>query len=163
MDSKSACIKKAYEYLSYNTPVSFDCGKICNKKCCKGNDNDGMLLFPGEEEIFRENENFEIYYDDRYESLAVICKGPCNRTERPLSCRIFPYFIYFDEKNGKFSAAPDIRALDFCPLLSEKYEIDRKFMRALRIASAKICENNEISEFLIKITKKLTDFNGLGI
>lgn len=163
MDNKSACIKKAYEYLEYVTPVKYDCGKICNKKCCKGNDNDGMLLFPGEEEIFRQNFNFEVYLDKRYDSLAVRCKGPCRRNERPLSCRIFPYFIYMEEKSSKLSAAPDIRALDFCPLLIEKYVFDRRFLRALRIASAKLCENAEISDFIRKITKKLTDFNGLDL
>ncbi len=163
MNSKSACIKKAYEFLENVTPVKYDCGKICDKKCCKGNDNDGMLLFPGEEEFFRESESFEVYYDGRYESLAVRCKGPCNRSERPLSCRIFPYLIYEDVKNSKFSVAPDIRALDFCPLISEKYDFDRKFLRALRIASAKLTENAEIAEFIRKITGKLTDFNGLDI
>lgn len=163
MNSKSACIKKAYEFLENVTPVKYDCGKICDKKCCKGNDNDGMLLFPGEEEFFRESESFEVYYDGRYESLAVRCKGPCNRSERPLSCRIFPYLIYEDVKNSKFAVAPDIRALDFCPLISEKYDFDRKFLRALRIASAKLTVNAEIAEFIRKITGKLTDFNGLDV
>lgn len=163
MDGKSACIKKAYEFLECVTPVNYDCGKICNKKCCTGNDNDGMLLFPGEEELFRENDNFDIYYDDRYEGFAVRCKGFCVRNERPLSCRIFPYFIYFDEKNCRYSVAPDIRALDYCPLLTEKYAFDRRFVRALRIASAKLCENDEITDFIRKITKKLTDFNGLDV
>ncbi len=161
MESKSACIKKAYEFLENVTPVKYDCGKICNKKCCKGNDNDGMLLFPGEEEIFRDNENFEVYYDNRYDSLAVRCKGPCRRNERPLSCRIFPYLIYAEEKSGKLSVAPDIRALEFCPLISKKYELDRKFLRALRIASRKLCENEDMLEFICKITRELTDFNGL--
>ena len=163
MDSKSACIKKAYEFLENVTPVKFDCGKICNKKCCKGNDNDGMLLFPGEEELFSDNSNFEIYYDSRYECTAIRCKGFCNRNERPLSCRIFPYLIYTDEKSGNHAVAPDIRALDFCPLLIEKYDFDRKFLRALRLASHKLCENTEISDFIQKITKKLTDFNGLDM
>ncbi len=163
MESKSACIKKAYELLENVTPVKYDCGKICNKKCCKGNDNDGMLLFPGEEEIFYQNENFEVYFDNRYDNLAVRCKGSCCRNERPLSCRIFPYLIYTEEKSGKHSVVPDIRALEFCPLISEKYEVDRKFLRALRMSSAKLCENSEISDFIQKITKKLTDFNGLDI
>lgn len=163
MESSAACIKKVYEIFEKVTPVKYDCGKICNKKCCKGNDKDGMLLFPGEEEIFRENNNFEVFYDNGYESFSVCCKGPCNRDERPLSCRIFPYFIYADEKSGKLSAAPDIRALGYCPLVSKKYEFDRKFLRALRISSLKLSENAEIVDFLQKITKKLTDFNGLDI
>ncbi len=163
MANVTDCLKKAYEYLEKVTPVKYDCGKICNKKCCKGNDNDGMLLFPGEDEIFRDNNNFEIYYDNHYESFAVRCKGPCDRNDRPLSCRIFPYFLYSEGETRKISVAPDIRALNFCPLVSEKYNVDRKFLRALRISSLKLSENNEIVVFLQKITEKLTDFNGLDI
>ena len=163
MDNKTACINKAYEILERATPVSYDCGKICNKKCCKGDNKDGMLLFPGEEELFAFNDNFELYYDKRYECNAVVCKGPCNRNERPLACRIFPYMIYSDTANGRLSAAPDIRALEFCPLLAEKYQFDRRFLRALRLVAIKLSENKEITEFIGNITKKLTDFNGLGI
>lgn len=162
MNSTTACIKKACEFLENSTPVKYDCGKICNKKCCKGDNKDGMLLFPGEEALFCDNDNFHIYYDERYESNAVICKGPCNRKERPFSCRIFPYLIYCNIEKNKLTIAPDIRAIDFCPLLIEKYVLDRKYLRALRIAANKLSENNEIFEFIQKITKKLTDFNGLG-
>ncbi len=162
MDNNITCIKKVYEFLEKTTPVKYDCGKICDKKCCKGERNDGMLLFPGEEEIFRDNDNFNIYYDVRYECNAIICNGPCDRNERPLSCRIFPYFIYSDNEKGKLSVAPDIRAIDFCPLLAEKYELDRNFLRTLRISALKLSENQDMIDFVKKITKKLTDFNGLG-
>ena len=156
-----ACIKKAYELIGYNTPLSYDCGKICRGKCCKGDSNDGMLLFPGEKELFENNVNFTVYYDDRYENFAVRCNGICNRNERPLSCRIFPYFMYFDKNSGKASVAPDIRALDFCPLLTEKYALDKKFLRSLRIAAKKLIQNDEMKEFLSKISEILTDFNSL--
>ena len=163
MEESTLTIIKVYEYLEKVTPVNFDCGEICHKKCCKGSDKDGMLLLPGEEEIFRGNKNFTVYYDERYESYAVRCKGPCNRNERPLSCRIFPYFIYADKKTGKLSVAPDIRAIDFCPLLAEKYELDRKFLRALRITSLKLSADKEIYDYICRITEILTDFNCLDL
>ena len=127
MNNNLSDIRKIYEYFENATPVRYDCGNICGKKCCKGEQKDGMLLFPGEEAIFSDNDNFTVYFDEQYESNAVICKGVCNRKERPLACRIFPYFIYSDSSADKLTPAPDIRALDYCPLITEKYEFDRKF------------------------------------
>ena len=156
-----SCIKKAYELMGENTPLSYDCGKICKGKCCKGDSDDGMLLFPGEEVFFENNDSFTVYYDERYENLAVRCNGTCNRDERPLSCRIFPYFIYYDKNSEKVSTAPDIRALDFCPLLTEKYAFDKKFLRSLRITAKRLMQNEEMKGFLCKISEILTDFNSL--
>ena len=153
-------IKKLYEYLNNITPLKTDCGKVCANKCCKGNDTDGMLLFHGEEILFMGKENFRVYFDSRYECNAVSCKGSCNREERPLSCRIFPYFLYVKD-NGTLSVAPDIRAADFCPLVNGKYKIDREFLRALRISGKLIETNEELFDFLKKITSVLTDFNNL--
>lgn len=160
MTENERIIKKIYGYLENITPLKTDCGSICNNKCCKGNDTDGMLLFPGEKELIKEKDGFTIFYDNRYDCNLVSCSGDCKRSERPLSCRIFPYFIYVSD-GDKLSVAPDIRAADFCPLLSENLRISKDFLRALRI-SAKLFESNEeYVEFLKKITAILTDFNNL--
>ena len=45
-------IESCYSVLRRTTPLDFDCGKICNGKCCKGDEKTGMLLFPGEEKVF---------------------------------------------------------------------------------------------------------------
>lgn len=161
MNQNSSFIKKAYGYMNEFTPQTFDCGKICNSKCCKGGDGDGMLLFPGEEELFINSESFTVYYDENYENLCVRCNGYCDRNSRPLSCRIFPYFIYVNAIGDKPSVAPDIRATDFCPLLFEGYTISKKFLRNLRITAAYLCQNKEYEEYLCKITAILTDFNDL--
>ena len=158
-----SCIEKAYELIGRNTPVAFDCGKLCNKKCCKGDSKDGMLLFPGEEVLFENNENFTVYFDKRYENYAVRCNGLCNRNERPLACRIFPYFIYGEKSTGKVSVAPDIRAIDFCSLIKEKLPLDRKFLRSLRVCAKKFESNTEIFEYLCRISEILTDFNCLDL
>ncbi len=157
---KEQIIIKAYEYLNDVTPLNINCGSFCNSKCCKGNDNDGMLLFPGEKVLFDSNKNFVVYFDDTYNEFAVRCNGQCNRDERPLACRIFPYMIY-KNKNSKTTVAPDIRAIGFCPLLDKKYRINKKFLRALRITSKILNDDVEISLFLEKITEILTDFNSL--
>ncbi|MBR3768568.1 MAG: hypothetical protein IKL10_10090 [Clostridia bacterium] len=154
-------ILKAYEYLESVTPYEFDCGKICDKKCCKGSNSDGMLLLPGEEKLFEHKENFSVYFDDKYNSLAVRCNGNCNRNERPFSCRIFPYFIYFTRDNEKCTVAPDIRAIDFCPILEDKSTVNRKFLRALRITGKLFSADDTIKDYLINISELITDFNSL--
>ena len=159
----SSSVKKAYEFIGANTPLAYDCGKICKGKCCKGDSNDGMLLFPGEEILFKNNENFIVYFDDRYDNLAVRCNGVCNRNERPLACRIFPYFIYGEKSTGKASVAPDIRAIDFCPLIKEKQPLDKKFLRALRICAKKFESDAEVFEYICKISEIITDFNCLDL
>ena len=160
MTEKVRIIKKLYEYLNNITPLKTDCGKVCANKCCKGNDTDGMLLFPGEENLFNEKDGFKVFYDSRYGFNVVSCSGVCNRSQRPLSCRIFPYFIYASSSYN-LSVAPDLRTSDFCPLLTEEFSISKDFLRALRI-SAKLMESNiEFVDFLKKITAVLTDFNNL--
>ena len=52
---KENVIKSCYSVLRKTTPLDFDCGKICNGKCCKGDENTGMIIFPGEEEFLDEN------------------------------------------------------------------------------------------------------------
>lgn len=154
-------IYKAYEYLSDVTPLSYDCGKLCGQLCCKGNDNDGMLLFPGEEKIFENLEGFSVYYDNRYESLCVRCNGKCDRKLRPLSCRIFPYFIYLKNEDSKPVCAADLRAGDFCVLLKDSLPLDKKFLRALRVTALLLCSEKSEKNFLIRMTETLTDFNNL--
>ena len=61
--SMSRELKKIYGMLENTTPVLSDCGKICSAKCCKGDSTDGMLLFPGEKELFEDKEGFNVYYD----------------------------------------------------------------------------------------------------
>lgn len=154
-------VVKLYEYLSAETPLNYDCGIHCNKKCCQGNDNDGMLLFPGEKDLFLNKDGYTVYFDERYDSYAVRCNGTCHRNDRPLSCRIFPYFFYVNNEDFKINVAPDIRAVDYCPIIS-KEKINKKFLRALRISALKIEQNTDYVEFLNKIGNILTDFDFLA-
>ena len=43
-----------YKLFDDITPVPVDCGQLCDKACCKGDDS-GMFLFPGEKEVFNKN------------------------------------------------------------------------------------------------------------
>lgn len=159
MDKKK--FLEIYKDFDKITPIRRNCGKICSSKCCSGKSTDGMLLFPGEESIFENEDGFNVYFDKKYGYYCVSCNGSCKRELRPLSCRIFPYFIYIKEKDGTPTVAPDMRAVDFCPLLTKNYKINSDFMRQLRILSKKLSRETDIKDFLCTITEKLTDFNGL--
>lgn len=157
----SPVIKKAYEMLERITPLKKDCGKICDGKCCRGESSDGMLLFPGEEKLFMHSDGFNVYFDDRYGYYCVTCKGKCDRKNRPLACRIFPYFIYVKDEQSAPTVAPDIRAVEFCPLLKNGHKIDKKFLRTLRICAAALSSDDTVKKFLVDLTAVLTDFNDL--
>lgn len=156
-------LNKAYDILENITPLYGDCGKLCSCKCCSGSDKDGMLLLPGEEELFYHLSGYHVYYDDKYKSYAVSCQGTCNRKVRPFSCRIFPFFPYVknDGKYSSISVAPDIRALDFCNILTEDIEVTKKYLRALRISARILCQNEDIRQYLARITDIITDLGGL--
>lgn len=156
-------LNKAYELLERVTPLDFDCGKLCSNKCCKGSDNDGMLLFPTEKEFFENNPNFKVYFDEKFGCDAVVCLTPCKRDERPLSCRLFPLFPYVEEKDGEkvHNVALDVRSLGVCPIAEDKDQLSRKFLRNVRIASSVLLRNSEIAEFLLNVSREMLDLGPL--
>ena len=156
-------LNKAYELLENVTPLTFDCGRLCDCKCCKGSEKDGMLLFPSEKEFFINNPNFKVYSDEKSGCDAVVCLAPCKRDERPLSCRLFPLFPYVEEKNGEkvLNIALDVRALGVCPAADEKEQLDRKFLRNVRLSSAVLLRNSEIADFLLKRSTEMLDLGPL--
>lgn len=155
----SETISKVYELIGEHTPLICDCGIYCNGKCCKGDDKDGMLLFPGEKEYFENNDAYRVFFDERYNSFAVSCKGSCIRDQRPLSCRIFPYQFYYDKESERINVAPDIRAVDYCPLLKNNIKINKKFLRSLRISALKLQSDPDCLEYVVHISSILTDFH----
>ncbi len=154
-------INKLYNFLDSVTPLDYDCGKICSSKCCKGNSDNGMILFPGEELKFSDRDNFKIFYDERYDCNIITCNGTCDRKNRPISCRIFPFMFYKTEINSPVRVAADIRAVEFCPILENQLVTDKKFQRAMRISAKYIENDSELSDFIFKLTSLLTDTNGL--
>ena len=51
--------KKVWNKIGDGTPLSYDCGVLCNKKCCCGTDSDGMQLFPFEEFMYQDIQSIE--------------------------------------------------------------------------------------------------------
>ncbi len=101
-------IQKLYERLDAVSPVDFDCGKLCGEICCVydseeyPNDELALFLMPGEELMYEDTDEFELYYIDaaeldfphswKREVCLVKCRNPprCDRSIRPIQCRTFP-------------------------------------------------------------------------
>ena len=141
--------KKAYKIMDSLTPLKGDCGLLCGSICCKGDENTGMRLFPHEESTL------DIKNTECGVRLAV-CNGKCDREERPLACRIFPFFPTVDEK-GRVYVEKDYRAWRMCPLLSNSDEIifDRRFFRTVKRVGKLLSKDAECLEFLRYSTEEI--------
>ena len=144
--------EKIFKILGDLTPLNVDCGVLCECACCKGETNQGMILFPYEES------NLNIINTELGDRLAV-CNGTCDRNERPLACRIFPFFPTVDEKDRIF-VEKDYRAQLLCPLLEHSNEIvfNPKFFKALKRIGKILSKDKECLEFLQRITEEIDTY-----
>ena len=151
---KEEVILNCYKILDCHTPLKFDCGKICNCKCCKGDENTGMLLFPGEESLI--DENIKIKIADNGDKIAV-CNGTCNRNKRPLSCRIYPFFPLVKEfgERKRVKIIFDLRA--DCPLSDGEYKFNKEFLRQLKRVGKTLLKNEETKKFYLELSDNLKE------
>lgn len=143
---------KIFDLLGEETPLNVDCGVLCGRACCKGDDNTGMLLFPYEETTLgvKSTEN-----GDR----LAICNGRCEREERPLSCRIFPFFPTIDEK-GRIYVEKDFRGSRLCPLIEHSDEIifNPRFFKVIKKVGKMLSKDENCREFLYEQTAQIDSF-----
>ncbi len=142
---------KIYTIMGDLTPLTVDCGVLCGGACCKGDSKTGMRLFPHEESTLAVTEADSI-------RLAV-CDGTCDRTKRPLACRIFPFFPTIDEKGRIFIEADD-RAARLCPLITHSDEIvfDKRFFKALKKVGKLLAKDEDCRVFLIETTAEIDTY-----
>ena len=157
-----------YRLFDTVTPVPVDCGELCDKACCKGDDS-GMLLFPGEEEVYEllnpdwiriEKTDFKYDYDGKTHTVPIaLCEGVCDRYERPLACRIFPLTPYMDA-DGKISVIVDPRGKGVCPMAKAFYveDFDDKFVRNIEKAFRLLAKNRQIKAFLKSYSEYIDEF-----
>lgn len=153
-------LNKLYELLEDVTPLRDDCGLLCGAACCRGDGDAGMLLFPGEKEAFEGKEGYAVRNNASYGCDEVICSGACERAERPLSCRIYPYFFYV-KGDGKVTVAPDIRALGRCPLAEKGAGASPLFLRRMRMAALVLERDPAQTAFLRQVGEALKDLGPL--
>ncbi len=135
--------KEAMEIIGELTPLrGHDCGKLCDCACCKGGEEDGMLLFPGEQT--------ELEVKEADGGRLAVCTGTCDREKRPLACRIFPFFP--DIRGRRVKAVVDARALRLCPIAyhSENVKFDRKFVAAVERVGELLRRDDQCRQFMLE-------------
>lgn len=143
--------KKAKDIMGDKTPLKKDCGLICAKACCNGDEDKGMLLFPFEKTTLNIIEKDGI--------RLCVCNGSCERRERPLSCMIFPFFPYLT-KEGRIKVIPDIRGYGVCPIVRnfDRVRLDRSFLLRVKKVGRLLKEDDECRAFLEEISREMDSY-----
>ncbi len=146
--------RTARRLLQNSTPLREDCGLLCDKACCKGDDCTGMLLFPGEPTPFR-------VIEQNCRRLAV-CGGVCKREERPLSCMVFP-FLPLPADDGRIRVRVDARGRGICPLARHAGEaaIRHRFLHRVRRVGALLLRDEETRAFLFALRREAEETEAL--
>ena len=147
-DKYNKLYTEANRIIGNKTPLKKDCGQVCEGACCKGDEETGMLLFPFEESCLTVTEKDGV-------RLAV-CQGKCNRNERPLSCRIFPFFPYVTAE-GKIKVIPDVRGVHVCPLISNFRDVkfDKGFLYRVKKVGRLLYKDEECRKFLTETSREI--------
>lgn len=154
--------KEAWKKLETLTPLKVDCGALCGAACCDdgGHEDAGMYLYYKEESMyktlpgyFRIEESEFLYGDNDERALIMMCAGRCERTLRPLACRIFPLAPY--KKEGEpLRIIIDPRAKAMCPLAKTMRadELDERFVRTVRLIFKVLIRNRQIRDFVTELS-----------
>ena len=139
---------RAFAIMGELTPLRADCGLLCGGACCKGDETTGMLLFPHEESVLSVKETEA--------GRLAVCDGTCDRAQRPLACRIFPFFPTIDEK-GRIFVEVDHRAARLCPMIAHSDELvfDPRFFRAVKRVGKLLAKDEECRAFLVRSTEEI--------
>ena len=154
----SNVLERAYALLENVTPLTTDCGAVCDGRCCRESaDSEGMLLFPGEE-VLLADAGYTIRPAEG--GYLLTCGGTCDRSLRPLSCRIFPLFPILTEE-GRIKAVYDPRGFRMCPLVREcaHVPLNREFVRTVRRVGRVLMEDPACAAFLRMNSEEIADLN----
>jgi len=136
----------AYRLLDAVTPCRDDCGKRCGSICCADSDaGTGMYLYPAEECMlyplpeWAHIEPSGFFYQGR-EAALLSCPGRCERTLRPLACRIFP-LVPYKKPGQRMKIIYDPRATAMCPLTPQ--DLTDEFCEAVTRAMRAVVKTRE--------------------
>lgn len=148
-----------YRLTENVTPLPVDCGELCNGNCCKGDDDTGMYLFPGEKVMY---ENLPDWAKIRkcgftfgvHKVDFISCTGNCDRSLRPLACRIFPLFPFIDI-SGELHIIMDPRGKGICPLARamDIKDLDPKFVSTVQYISRLMMKNTLLYSYLFELSR----------
>lgn len=158
--SALSAVCSARSLLASLTPLKTDCGRLCAGACCQGDETTGMLLFPGEAQLYASCAFARLVPADYAlggeRALLLVCQGHCPRAERPLACRLFPLFLRLRPgKPPRVVLDPRARAL--CPLTGYGLEaLDPAFVSAARAAYDALLEDEACARFLRELSDAFT-------
>ncbi len=138
--------------LEQLTPLKSDCGALCGGACCRSLEGEetGMLLFPGEEDDYVGLEGWRL--TETRQGWLVSCPGTCDRSMRPLACRIFPLLPVLREDG--IHVAVDARARAVCPLSRQGMKaMDQDFVAAVRQVGVLLAGDEEQRVMLRQLTE----------
>lgn len=151
--------RKAKALLENVTPLLTDCGLLCGHACCKPDPDAGEFVW-----LFPEEENLSMPWGTVRKTQmpvtqtpvsAVWCNSPCNRSERPFQCMIFPLVPYFSEKKNAWSVRMDRRAYALCPLTAYgKKGLNPEFVKNAELAVRMIAETEAGERFLTALARE---------
>lgn len=151
----------ARQLLGQVTPLKTDCGRICAAACCASLEGEetGMLLFPGEEALYENRPGWRLRQTETGD-LLLICSGCCVRSERPLSCRMFPLLPLPAEDGVRVRM--DLRARAVCPLSRMGVQaMDPNFVAAIHQAGEWLLADNVQRIFLERLSAEQAELRAL--
>ena len=156
-----------YKLFDNVTPLKHDCGLLCNRACCEGDDC-GMYLFPGEKKVYEllncswadiEMSEFEYEHDGKVKKTPILfCGSNCDRYQRPLACRIFPLTPYL--RDGKLEIIVDPRAKSVCPLSysDDINEFEPDFIKNVEKVFRVLLTNREFYSFMKAYSEYIDEY-----
>lgn len=165
-------IKKIHQRLNHVSPLDYNCGKLCGEICCIYDDedysNDDLLIYllPGEEDLYRKSETFELKHFDIKEInypyswkdgvYTVKCLNPpkCERQIRPIQCRTFPLIPHIDRNNHFYLIYDDSQYPYRCPLIEENIELNKEFINETYKAWRLLLKNRLIYDLVDMDSRK---------
>jgi len=156
---------RIYRLFDDVTPLSKDCGVLCDPACCKdGDEETGMLLFPFEEEFlknadFGRIENTSCEYGEESSAKIFFCNR-CNRSLRPLACRIFPLMPYKKE-GSPLKILMNPMAKKMCPLARslKVKQLEPQFIKNVRKAMNNILKLKDGEDYIIMLSEIADEYN----
>ncbi len=154
--------RELYRLLETETPLRFDCGRLCRAACCQVSPElPGMFLFPGEEALFESLTGFTLSVAELpgYGGVRLLsCEGACDRLQQPLSCRVFPLAPLVRGESVSIRLDPRGRAV--CPLcLQSESGLSLGFRAAVTEAFCLLWKTKAGKAFLAALSAHLDDFS----
>ena len=148
MSSKKHLFEELYNKLNYVELLDYDCGRLCGAACCTqggsyGDEEMGIYLLPGEEELLKDDDWLDIRVSDASEHdlprswtgkvYFAKCKTPpvCPRDRRPIQCRTFPLAPHITKDGELIMIYNDLELPYECPLIEQEIPLEDEFVEDL--------------------------------